>query len=496
MLLEPGHVIDGKYRLVRIIGTGGMGAVYEGENTLIRRRVAIKVLHAANTNSVESVRRFEREAQAAGQIGNDHILEVLDLGSLPNGDRYLVMEYLDGETLAERIERHGRLTPAQIAPIARQFLEALVSAHAAGIIHRDLKPENIFILRSKAGRTDFVKLIDFGISKFSRPFEGAEHKMTRADAVLGTPCYMSPEQARGASKTDVRSDIYSCGVILYEAVTGRLPFEGTSFNDLMFKIALSDAPSPVAVQPDLDPEFASIINRAIARDPDRRYPSALEFAQTLDEWAAKNGVTDALSFTPAPRDSLGRQAVLRNAPTLNIDDDATSPGVDGAAAKAATPGAELRKTGTEESWARSKAEPLPHNPRGSRMRIAVASVAGLIAVGLAIAVLARPGSGSAPETAAAAARPLPSAAPPAAPAPSSTPGSPAAAVAPSVPSAQTVADAPTASAAVLPSTAPPAHPAKAAAAAHPTPAPAPAPSANAPKPKAKSTTVKGFDLGY
>src|SRR5580698_4896970 len=310
MLLEPGHVIDGKYRLVRVIGTGGMGAVYEGENTLIRRRVAIKVLHAANTTSADSVRRFEREAQAAGQIGNDHILEVLDLGSLPNGDRYLVMEYLDGETLAERIERHGRLTPAQIAPIARQFLEALVSAHAAGIIHRDLKPENIFILRSKAGRTDFVKLIDFGISKFSRPFEGAEHKMTRADAVLGTPCYMSPEQARGASKTDVRSDIYSCGVILFESVTGRLPFEGESFNDLMFKIALYDAPSVLEHVPTLDPAFAAIVGRAVARDPNARFPTAQDFADALDAWMRNIQLTDSLSAT-RPSDAFPASAASR-----------------------------------------------------------------------------------------------------------------------------------------------------------------------------------------
>src|SRR5580658_11043077 len=323
MLLEPGHVIDGKYRLVRIIGTGGMGAVYEGENTLIRRRVAIKVLHAANTNSVESVRRFEREAQAAGQIGNDHILEVLDLGSLPNGDRYLVMEYLDGETLAERIERHGRLTPAQIAPIARQFLEALVSAHAAGIIHRDLKPENIFIPRSKAGRTDFVKLIDFGISKFSRPFKEGEHRMTRANAVLGTPCYMSPEQARGASETDVRSDIYSCGVILYESVSGRLPFEGESFNDLMFKIALSDAPSPLTFVPSLDPDFAWLINHAIARDPEGRFASAQEFAEALDEWMRKNALTETLSL-PRPSDAFPtRSEPLRSktSATISIDSE-------------------------------------------------------------------------------------------------------------------------------------------------------------------------------
>ncbi|MGH7269223.1 MAG: serine/threonine-protein kinase, partial [Polyangiaceae bacterium] len=295
MPLEAGHVIDGKYRLVRVIGTGGMGSVYEGENILIRRRVAIKVLHRSPGDDGEAVRRFEREAQAAGEIGNDHILDVLDIGSLPDGDRYLVMEFLDGETLAQRIKRFGQMKAEQIAPIAQQFLTALVAAHGAGIIHRDLKPENIFILRSKAGRADYVKLIDFGISKFSRPFEDGGRRMTRADAVLGTPCYMSPEQARGTADTDVRSDIYSCGVILYEAVTGRLPFEGQSFNDLMFKIALSDAPSPRSLVPTLDPEFAAFIERAIARDPASRFPSAQDFVGAIETWMAKSGVTTSLA---------------------------------------------------------------------------------------------------------------------------------------------------------------------------------------------------------
>ncbi len=378
MLFEAGHVIDEKYRLVRLIGTGGMGSVYEGENLLIRRRVAIRILHAASTGNVDAIRRFEREAQAAGEIGNDHILEVLDLGSLPSGDRYMVMEYLDGETLAARIERHGRLTPGQIAPIARQFLTALASAHAAGIIHRDLKPENIFILRAKAGRVDFVKLIDFGISKFSRPFNDGEHRMTRADAVLGTPCYMSPEQARGARETDVRSDIYSCGVILYESVTGRLPFEGDSFNDLMFKIALSDAPSPLSFVPSLDPDFAWLINRAIARDPESRFASAQEFAETLDEWMRKNALTETLS-QPLPSDAFPSRAEptrSKTSATLSLDGEIEV--------------VELGKTGNEEFWAHSKGETTANRRRKKRMpRIAAASIAGLLAVGLGIALMVR-----------------------------------------------------------------------------------------------------------
>jgi serine/threonine protein kinase len=382
MLLETGHVIDGKYRLARLIGTGGMGAVYEGENILIRRRVAIKVLHAGSTGNEDAIRRFEREAQAAGEIGNDHILEVLDLGSLPNGDRYLVMEYLDGETLAARIERNRRLTPSQIAPIARQFLTALVSAHAAGIIHRDLKPENIFILRSKAGRADFVKLIDFGISKFSRPFFEGEQRMTRADAVLGTPCYMSPEQARGARETDVRSDIYSCGVILYESVTGRLPFEGDSFNDLMFKIALSDAPSPLTLVPSLDPDFASLINRAIAREPADRFATAQEFADALDEWMRRNALTGTLAL-PRPTDAFPARIELTEAsttlpPTVALESQS------------------LEKTGPQGSWAQDGGE----SPSGTRRRrvprIAAISAVGLIGVGVAIALMARPDPAPAP----------------------------------------------------------------------------------------------------
>src|SRR5258708_14584630 len=392
-MLESGQVIEGKYRIVRLIGTGGMGAVYEGENTLIRRRVAIKLLHADSASNEDVIRRFEREAQAAGEIGNDHIMEVLDLGSMPNGDRFMVMEYLDGETLVERIERHGRMTPHQIAPIASQFLEALVSAHAAGIIHRDLKPENIFILRSKAGRNDFVKLIDFGVSKFSRPFKEGEHRMTRANAVLGTPCYMSPEQARGASETDVRSDIYSCGVILFESVTGRLPFEGDSFNDLMFKIAPTDAPSVLEHVPTLDPAFAGIIGRAVARDPNARFPSAQEFGDALDGWMRANQLTDSVSMLNASDGFAAPKVVSKNVPTLALDEEIGSMG--------------LGQASTDDSWARSKAETPIKPPARSRRTLVVLGAVGALAVVVGIAAFARPHPAPAPLPAVSPLAPLP-----------------------------------------------------------------------------------------
>lgn len=479
MLLETGQVIDGKYRLTRLIGTGGMGAVYEGENVLIRRRVAIKVLNANSAGSQDIIRRFEREAQAAGEIGNDHILEVLDLGSLPGGERYMVMEYLDGETLAERIQRHGKLSAAQIAPLARQFLTALASAHAAGIIHRDLKPENIFVLRSKAGRADFVKLIDFGISKFSRPFKEGEMRMTRADAIFGTPCYMSPEQARGAVQADVRSDIYSCGVILYEAVTGKLPFEADSFNDLMFKIALSDAPSPLTLVPSLDPDFAWIINRAIARDPEARFGSVQEFAEKLDDWMRKHELTETLAG-PRPNDAFPSRRPAGSSGDIEakwVDEDAAGLG--------------LQMGSTAESWAHSQPETPVATRRGAKL--VAASVAGLAILGLAVVLAVRsasprsqhPAAQAAPIAAAPIVAPLASAPLAAAPVPST-------AEAPRVDPVQPVhAAAPAVSTTPKPKRESPPKPTSAARSSPSSPALAGG------KPKGAPTAhTTGFDLGY
>jgi serine/threonine-protein kinase len=283
-MLNPGDIIDGKYRIVRLIGEGGMGAVHEGENTRIHRRVAIKVLLAAVAEQGEAVARFEREAQAAGRIGSEHIVEVLDLGTLPNGDRYLVMEFLDGEGLGSRIKNRGRLSAQELAPIASQLMEGLAAAHGAGIIHRDLKPDNVFLLRTRGGKADFVKLLDFGISKFSALSGDSGFSMTRTGAVMGTPYYMAPEQAKGSRALDHRVDIYATGVILYEALTGQVPFNADTFNELLFKIVLEE-PRPLSqIDPSIDPGFAAIVTRGMARDPAHRFQSASEFQQALSMW--------------------------------------------------------------------------------------------------------------------------------------------------------------------------------------------------------------------
>ena len=282
MTLQIGEIVADKYRIVRLLGQGGMGEVYEGENLRIRRRVAIKTLHTAVSSKPDAVQRFEREAQAAGRIGSAHIVEVLDLGDLPDGSRYMVMEFLEGSTLGERIVSRGRLPSREAALIVAELCEGLGAAHNTGIIHRDLKPANVFLATSKQHRRELVKILDFGVSKFS--VLGDDMSMTSTGAVVGTPYYMSPEQAKGAKFIDARSDLYSVGVILYEAITGHVPFNAQTFNELIFKIALETPPPAESFVPDLDPRMASIIKRAMAREVNARFQSAAELKQTLEGW--------------------------------------------------------------------------------------------------------------------------------------------------------------------------------------------------------------------
>ncbi len=288
MPLEVGQTIDGKYRVVRRIGEGGMGTVYEGENVRIGRRVAIKVLHAHVAARPELAARFEREARAAARIGSDHICDVLDLGDLADGERYIVMEYLDGDSLEARLHPRKRISSEALVPMAFEMLDALATMHDAGVIHRDLKPANVFLSKTAGGRGEAVKVLDFGVSKFL-PAPGESSDMTATGSLMGTPPYTSPEQARGQRDIDGRSDIYAASVIFYRALTGVLPFTAENFNELMFKIALEDPKPIVELAPEVDAELAAIVHKGLARAPEGRWETARKYQEAIVAWARKNG---------------------------------------------------------------------------------------------------------------------------------------------------------------------------------------------------------------
>jgi serine/threonine-protein kinase len=376
MDVEIGQLLDNKYKIVRLLGEGGMGAVYEGENVRIHHRVAIKVMHA-NVEADNGAReRFEREAQAAGRIGSEHICEVYDLGELPNGARYMVMEFLAGETLSTRVLKLGRIPPNVMAPLLLQLLDGLEAAHSAGIIHRDLKPDNVFLQRTKSGG-DFVKIVDFGVSKFNALSGGSAMSMTRTGAVVGTPYYMSPEQVRGAKLVDHRSDLYSVGVVLFESITGALPFQAETFNELMFKIALEAPADPEQLVPGLDPRFAAIIRKAMARDAPQRFDTAQQFAAAVVEWMQFAGIALPPGHPSISQSGSGLQSPLAQS------SPGTSPGMPALAATP-NPGANPaldKTTASGSSFSKTQTQP---KKSGS---------GAIAAIGIGVVVLAGAGIG-------------------------------------------------------------------------------------------------------
>jgi len=298
----------GNYHLDQILGRGGMGTVYSGEHIYIRKKVAIKILHKQFAKFDEAVHRFLREARAASSINHPNIVDVTDFGPMPDGGVYFVMEYLDGTSLEDLMEREGALELHRSLNIANQIALALAAAHETSIVHRDLKPDNIMLIR-KPGRRDvirakqkaetteesptgkfviekedaydFVKVLDFGIAKVVTP-EEMSMRHTIQGAVFGTPEYMSPEAARGED-VDHRSDIYSLGVILFDMLTGHPPFEATAAAEVLSMHINKSPPRPSEVAPNLEiTEGADrLILRAMAKDPDGRYQSMDEFRHDL-----------------------------------------------------------------------------------------------------------------------------------------------------------------------------------------------------------------------
>jgi serine/threonine protein kinase len=276
-LFGPGTVLEGKYRIERTIGAGGMGAVYEAHHLLLDKRVAVKIiLPTAEASGDDLAQRLMREARAAAATGHRNIAMVTDLGYAPDGSLFVVMEYLDGKTLRAIVDERGPLPPARAVALMDQVLAGLEAVHAKGIIHRDLKPENLMLVVDDLGE-ELVKIFDFGISKIDRP---GQSQMTREGLVVGTPSFMAPEQIR-AQRVDHRADLYAAGVILYYLVTNTTPFAGDSITALLTAALTTDPEPPSRRRREVSADLDRVVLTAMSREPDDRYPDARAFRTAL-----------------------------------------------------------------------------------------------------------------------------------------------------------------------------------------------------------------------
>ncbi|HEX6275863.1 MAG TPA: serine/threonine-protein kinase [Polyangiaceae bacterium] len=285
MNLEPGQIVAGKYELERVLGQGGMGTVISAVHVHLRERVAIKILSREAAEQKEATSRFMREARAAARIKSEHVAKVSDVGTLPDGTPYIVMEYLDGFDLADTLAQRGPLPVDEALELVLQACEALAEAHSLGIVHRDLKPANLF-LTHRADGTPSVKVLDFGISKVTHPGTSqAEAALTHTTTIMGSPLYMSPEQIRATRGVDLRTDIWSLGVILYELLTGEAPFLGQTLPDISVKIAVEPPPPLRTKRPELSGLLEAVVLKCLEKDRDNRFRTLGEFALALLELA-------------------------------------------------------------------------------------------------------------------------------------------------------------------------------------------------------------------
>ena len=280
----------GNYRVVSKLGAGAMATVFLAEHPRINKKVAIKVINQDLAASKEMVSRFMTEARAASQIGHDHVVDILDFGQSPEGENFMIMEYLEGQTISSRIRAAGQLDVMTTLHIVMQIVDALQAAHARGVIHRDLKPDNIYLIR-RAGTGDYVKILDFGLAKLLSGTEGQNHK-TSSGSVLGTPHYMAPEQCEGKTTIDGRADLYSVGCIMYQMLTGELPFPGEGFAEVLIKHLSEPPPLLRARVPQCPASVEKLILHCLAKSRDHRFQTAEELAWAIhdpESWSLQFG---------------------------------------------------------------------------------------------------------------------------------------------------------------------------------------------------------------
>jgi serine/threonine protein kinase len=365
-------VIGGRYRVIRALATGGMGTVYEAENLRTRRRVAIKTIRPEVAQRVSVVQRFEREAQAAGPLRHPNIVDVLDLGDDPEHQLlFIVQEFLVGGDLAACLRAVGTIPPRSALATLLPIMDALTLAHAHGVVHRDLKPDNIFLHETPQGTVP--KLIDFGVAKFTTGL--SEGRPVPTNSLVGSPVYMSPEQAQADATIDARTDVWSMGVVFYETLTGRTPFEGVSPFALFAKIAAENPVTLATLDPQLPADLTAVIQRAVTKDRDARWATMADFAAALRGCELWRGV-DAAQAARWVVDASGEARAsdlsaieLSARATLDLSDD---PG------PAITEDSDRHGSGLWTSeLSPEAASPAPHRARWSL----VVGVAALVAAG-------------------------------------------------------------------------------------------------------------------
>jgi len=394
-LVKVGEVLVDKYRVEQVLGAGGMGLVVAATHIVLDEKVAIKLMLPEAARQSHAAPRFVREARAAAKIKSEHVARVSDVGTLPNGTPFMVMEHLTGRDLADVLGAGGPLPAAVAVEYLLQACEALAEAHAAGIVHRDLKPANLF-LTHRADGSPCIKVLDFGISKLTT---ASSDLRTKTSAVMGSPLYMSPEQLRSARDVDARSDIWAIGAVLFELLTGATPFDAETIPQLCMMIV--EAPTPPLGRSDVPPGLEAVIQRCLEKDRERRFQHVGELAEALSPFVSGRGLMSAqrvievarntrLGSASSPSLAVPAQTALAAADEKDRSQDALA--VTGLAPKASV---------TQGNMAASWGEAGPGSRRRPVALVAVGAVALLGGIGLAL-VFARSGD---PEAAPAQAAP-------------------------------------------------------------------------------------------
>ncbi len=367
--VREGQILAGKYRVDKVLGVGGMGIVVAARHIQLDERVALKFLLPGALANAEAVSRFVREARAAVKIKSEHVARVTDVGTLENGAPYMVMEFLDGGDLAAWLKQRGPLPLEQAVEFVLHACVAVAEAHSLGIVHRDLKPANLFCVRRPDGQLS-VKVLDFGISKVTEAARSSEPpgmSFTKTSAMMGSPLYMSPEQMQSTKSVDSRSDIWALGVILYELLSGKVPFDGAALTEIAIKAATEPPPPIRGYRPDVPPPLEAVILRCLEKDRQRRYSNVAELAVALADFAPRRARASIERITNTI------QAAGLSASALSMP---PSPVV-------VVPGAEA-SSGTIAAVGQTAAPPTPFRRGpivgGALLAVVVAAAAGLVLV--------------------------------------------------------------------------------------------------------------------